>query len=225
MKMLFSWLLGQARTSFYSADQSVELVTTSGKRTTLLDFVKSVTPPCWLNPFLFNGHLQSIYTIVADDSAPIFYRRKIFEADKPYVGSFTVDFAVDPYQGNDETLPSRTTYYSQDEVSKLESLDSNPMILVAAGLVGGSQEVYLRQVLAPLVIKETGWEACVVNARGCAMSKLTSTILYNARATWDFRQAVKWLREKFPNRPLFGLGFSLGANILVNVSVVLQTNS
>jgi predicted alpha/beta-fold hydrolase len=40
--------------------------------------------------------------------------------------------------------------------------------------------------------------------------------LYNARATWDVRQVVKWLKKSFPNRPLFGLGFSLGANILTN---------
>ena len=81
---------------------------------------------------------------------------------------------------------------------------------------GGSHEVYLRHAIAPLV-KEGKWEICVVNSRGCAMSKITSGVLYNARATWDVRQAVKWLRSKYPNRPLFGLGFSLGANILTNV--------
>ena len=52
------------------------------------------------------------------------------------------------------------------------------------------------------------------------MSKITSSVLYNARATWDVRQAVKWLRKTFPNRSLFGLGFSLGANILTNVSKI-----
>ncbi|TQS31831.1 hypothetical protein Golomagni_07875, partial [Golovinomyces magnicellulatus] len=46
--------------------------------------------------------------------------------------------------------------------------------------------------------------------------KITSGLLYNARATWDIRQTVKWLRKTFPNRPLFGLGFSLGANMLTN---------
>ncbi|CRJ92711.1 hypothetical protein BN1723_008524 [Verticillium longisporum] len=45
-------------------------------------------------------------------------------------------------------------------------------------------------------------------------SKFTSGVLYNARATWDIRQMVNWFRKKFPNRPLYGLGFSLGANML-----------
>ena len=49
------------------------------------------------------------------------------------------------------------------------------------------------------------------------MSKITSGVLYNARATWDVRQLVTWAREKWPRRKLFGCGFSLGANILVNV--------
>lgn len=31
-------------------------------------------------------------------------------------------------------------------------------------------------------------------------------------------QVVKFLSKTFPNRPLFGLGFSLGANMLTNVS-------
>lgn len=66
-------------------------------------------------------------------------------------------------------------------------------------------------------VKTDCLKACVVNSRGCAGSKITTPILYNARATWDVRQAVKWLRKTFPNRPLFGIGFSLGANILTNV--------
>jgi predicted alpha/beta-fold hydrolase len=36
-------------------------------------------------------------------------------------------------------------------------------------------------------------------------------------------QVVKWLKKTFPNRPLFGLGFSLGANILTNVSSLVSS--
>lgn len=72
-----------------------------------------------------------------------------------------------------------------------------------------------RYVLSPL-IGDGGWEACVINSRGCAGHKITTGILFNARATWDIRQMVPYLRKMFPNRPLFGIGFSLGANILTN---------
>uniref|UniRef100_A0A914NBZ2 AB hydrolase-1 domain-containing protein n=1 Tax=Meloidogyne incognita TaxID=6306 RepID=A0A914NBZ2_MELIC len=86
-------------------------------------------------------------------------------------------------------------------------------------LSGGSYEIYLKHVLEPLVGADhaSKWEACVINSRGCAKHKITSSVLYNARATWDTRQTIAWLRKTFPNRPLFGIGFSLGANILTNV--------
>jgi predicted alpha/beta-fold hydrolase len=91
------------------------------------------------------------------------------------------------------------------------------MLIVLHGLSGGSHEVYLRHAVGPLVLGEGNWEACVVNSRGCANSQVTSGVLFNGRATWDVRQVVEWARETFPNRPLFGLGFSLGANIITNV--------
>ena len=182
-----------------------------------LDLCISAIPPCSLNPFLFNGHLQTMWTVVKSQDVPIYYKRHVFENEDPtYTGTYAVDFVVRPYEGVDPTLPERTTYFSDTDFETLSSFDSRPMLVVLHGLSGGSHELYLRHVLAPLVSQEGGWEACVVNSRGCAMSKITSSVLYNARATWDVRQTVKWLRKTFPNRPLFGVGFSLGANIITN---------
>lgn len=146
----------------------------------------------------------------------IHYKRHIFTATDPtYKGTFAVDFVVPPYDDTDSSLPPRTTYFTGDEFNALGSDDTKPLLITLHGLSGGSHEVYLRTVLEPLV--KTGWEALVVNARGCAMSKITSSVLYNARATWDVRQVVKWCRVKWPKRQLFGIGFSLGGNILTNV--------
>ena len=148
-------------------------------------------------------------------------RRKIFEAEDPdFAGSFAVDFVAHEPSEIDRSLPPRTTYFSEDELKNMGSLDSKPMLITLHGLSGGSHELYLRHVTAPLCSKEGGWEACVVICRGCARSKITSSVLYNARATWDIRQVVKWCRKTFPNRPLFGIGYSLGANIMTNVSVM-----
>jgi predicted alpha/beta-fold hydrolase len=213
-------MFGRADIQFEYSVQSVEFQEEQGSDVSLIDICRKVTPSCHLNPLLFNGHLQTIWTVVKNDSVPIYYKRKIFEGEDPnFAGSFAVDFVVDPYEKIDSTLPSRTTYYTDDELESIGSLNSRPMLVALHGLSGGSHEVYLRHVLAPLFEKDQDWEACVVNARGCAMSKITSSVLFNARATWDTRQVVKWLRKTFPNRPLFGIGFSLGANILVNVRI------
>ena len=125
-------------------------------------------------------------------------------------------------------LPPRTTYFTDKEYENLASEDTKPLLITLHGLSGGSYEIYLRHVLEPLVrqtpegekaggLSGGNWEALVVNSRGCAGSKITSSILYNARATWDVRQVVKWCRKTWPKRPLFGIGYSLGANILTNV--------
>jgi hypothetical protein len=202
-------------------------------RITLVDLCRETTPTtCPLNPLLFNGHLQTGWTTIKSVDIPIYYKRKIFEAEVPsFNGHFAVDFVVPPYetptddQATDKArvytlpsgLPTRTSFFSEEEWAALPSDDNKPLLIALHGLTGGSHEVYLRAALAPLVLQNTGWEACVVNSRGCAQTRITSPLLFNARGTWDLRQVVRWLRKTFPNRPLFGIGFSLGANLLINV--------
>lgn len=106
---------------------------------------------------------------------------------------------------------------TEEEAGTLGSDDKKPMLIALHGLTGGSHEVYLRAVLAPLITKENGFAACVINARGCAMSKITTRQLFNARFTGDIRETAKFLKRIYPNRPLFVVGFSMGANILTNV--------
>lgn len=212
---------GNSKVSYCNAPNPIELTTKEGEKLNLLELCQQATPPCRLNPFLFNGHLQTFWTAVRSFDIPIFYKRRIFEAEEStFAGTFAVDFAVAPFDETHDSLPPRTAYYTDSELNELGSPDSKPMLVALHGLSGGSHEIYLRSVF--WLIRKEGWNACVVNARGCAKSSLTSGVLYNARATWDVRQVVKWLRNTFPNRPLFGIGFSLGANILVNVRTIEQ---
>lgn len=210
-------LFGYSEVSWYHHPQPLSLETEDGKKSSLLELAQNATPVCRLNPFLFNGHLQTFWTAIKSRDIPISYKRKIFEAEEAttYAGTFAVDFVVPANELSDESLPPRTTFFKDAEFENLQGLDTKPMLIVLHGLSGGSHEIYLREVLQPVV--EAGWEACVINSRGCAQSRITTGVLYNARATWDLRQVVKWLKLRFPNRRLFGLGFSLGANMVVNV--------
>ncbi|KAL2136798.1 hypothetical protein VTI74DRAFT_1450 [Chaetomium olivicolor] len=208
---------GRAKIAFTHSPAPLALRRKDGTTTDLLKVCEASTPPCQLNPLLFNGDIQTMWTAVKEHGPPIYYRRKIFDSDhRTYTGTFAVDFAVEPHQDLDESLPPRTAFFSEEEFANMGSDDSRPMLIVLHGLSGGSHEVYLRHAIAPLVMDGGDWEVCVVNARGCAHSKVTSGVLFNARATWDVRQVVNWARKTFPNRPLFGMGFSLGANILTN---------
>lgn len=214
------WVAGHAKTTYTHHRNPIVLPTKSGPKTTLPSLAESAIPPCRLNPFLFNGHLQTMWTAIHDAGPPIYYKRKIFDSTHSiYPGQFTVDFVVPKEQGGeeikDETLPERTTHFSEEEVEKMGSQDDTPMLVCLHGLTGGSHEVYLREVVAP--ITAAGWAACVINGRGCAQSKITTSHLFNARSTWDLRQLVKYLRRVFPNRPLYAVGFSLGANIMTSM--------
>ncbi|CAM1508286.1 Fc.00g051340.m01.CDS01 [Cosmosporella sp. VM-42] len=208
--------LGRADINFTHAPSPRTVREKDGTETDLLKILEKATPPCNLNPLLFNGHLQTWWTATKPAGPKVYYKRKIFNADhKTYQGTFAVDFVVDPFEESDPTLARQNVYFTEEELAGIGSDDSKPMLVVMHGLSGGSHEIYLRCAIEPL-IGDGGWEVCVVNSRGCARSKITSSILYNARATWDVRQTVKWLKKRFPNRPLFGLGFSLGANMLTN---------
>ena len=44
---------------------------------------------------------------------------------------------------------------------------------------------------------------------------LTSGQLYSAGHTDDLRQSLMYIKNTYPNAPLLGLGFSLGANVIV----------
>lgn len=44
---------------------------------------------------------------------------------------------------------------------------------------------------------------------------LTSQQLYSAGTTDDLRQAMLFIRQQYPSAPLHGLGFSLGAGVMI----------
>jgi predicted alpha/beta-fold hydrolase len=208
-----------ARVSFHHSDYPISLTQHSKHSVTLPDLCKHLTKAYQPSLILFNGHLQTIWAALRRTEIVVYYKRQIFNSeDNLYPGTFAVDFVSRDHKDigeEDPSLPPHTTYYKEHDAPN-SSLDCSPMLVVLHGVAGGSHETYVKHVLAPLAA--SGWEACVVVSRGCGGTRLTSPLLYNARATWDLKQTVAFLRRKFPNRPLYAIGFSLGANILVNVS-------
>ncbi|THV00431.1 AB-hydrolase YheT [Dendrothele bispora CBS 962.96] len=150
--------------------------------------------PWWL----FNGHMQTLYSILGGflkSDVVIYHRTYLRLVDG---GTLGLDFT--PVEQS--SLP-----------------DETPIIVVTHGLTGGSHEGYVRAVLGractPVERGGLGYRAVVVNSRGCAGVPITSQQLYSAGYTDDLRIALMYISHQYPNAPLLGLGFSLGANIMV----------
>jgi len=119
--------LGHAKTTFTHSPKPLHLQKKDGSST---DLLKICQEACRLNPLLFNGHLQTMWTVLKTDGPPIHYKRKIFEAeDAAYEGSFAVDFVVKPFSETDDSLPIRTTYFKDEEFESIASLDNRPMLV------------------------------------------------------------------------------------------------
>ncbi|CAD6576958.1 MAG: hypothetical protein TREMPRED_001829 [Tremellales sp. Tagirdzhanova-0007] len=159
--------------------------------------VPSLKGPFALSRWLFNGHLQTMYSVIGDFTQvhKVLYIRTYIRV--PDGGTLGLDFTP-PHH---ETLPK-----------------SSPTIVVCHGLTGGSHESYVRNVLCWAVtpVKEGGLgaRAVVINFRGCAGVPITSPQFYSAGATLDLALSLHFLRSRYPNSPLHGIGFSLGASVL-----------
>jgi predicted alpha/beta-fold hydrolase len=148
-------LLGLAKITFTHSPSPLPLTKKDRTSTNLLSICQDSTPPCRLNPLLFNSHLQTIWTAINDNRRAIYYKRKVFQSDDPaYESSFAVDFIVPPFSENNESLPTRTIFFKDKEFGRIASLDKRPMLITLYGLSGGSHEIYLKDVLAPLVAAE-----------------------------------------------------------------------
>ncbi len=134
--------LGHAKTTFTHSPNPLSLTKKDGTSTDLASLCREATPPCRLNPLLFNGHLQTMWTAVKNHGPPIYYKRKVFENEDPnFRGSFAVDFVVSPFPETDENLSPRTVHFTEEEFETFGSIDTRPMLVVLHGLSGGSHEI------------------------------------------------------------------------------------
>ncbi|KAF1324304.1 Serine protease, partial [Globisporangium splendens] len=112
----------------------------------------------------------------------------------------------------DWALPVR----KDGSITPLSEIDrTKRTVLIHPGLTGGSSEHYIRSAVHCL--HKAGWQAVVMNARGCAQTPLKTPKFFCIAYTDDFRYTAKYLAEKyaFRSEAFIGLGFSMGANVLV----------
>lgn len=178
----------------------------------------------YLSPVLFNGHLQTCFTTVRkfDDIDVVNYKR--YMMTYPDGGEGALDIIVPEFEPSTYIPPTQLAFqppleknysYGNDTDSLLKSDDDKPMLVALHGLTGGSHESYVRSIVSRLT-SQHGFEACVLNSRGCCQSQITTPQLYNGGWTNDINFVMNQLFQMYPNRSFYMIGFSLGASILSN---------
>jgi uncharacterized protein len=93
-----------------------------------------------------------------------------------------------------------------------------PLLVFLHGLAGGSQACYI-QTVAEFSRSRSHlfqFNCVVVHARGCGESDIVTPTFTCASSTQDIRQTIDIISSRYPDSPLILIGFSMGANILVN---------
>ena len=184
---------------------------------------------------LRNGHVHTIFAAKTRRTRAVRYHRLFIPT--PDGGTLAIDLLAGirrVTQGNRVSsaasfasgglLPGAAEDTEDTQfVDKPPALDvSRPLLLLASGLGGGSQDTYVRSMAATAA--ERGWQVAVVNMRACGGSPVTSPRLFSAYrgANDDLRLAVQHLRATRlggggGSAPVAVIGWSNSGTILNNV--------
>jgi predicted alpha/beta-fold hydrolase len=90
-----------------------------------------------------------------------------------------------------------------------------PLVVVLHGLEGSARRAYAMQ--AYLELARRGVRAVGLNFRSCSGEPNRLPRAYHSGETGDLSYVLARLRQRFPERPLGALGFSLGGNVLLKL--------
>jgi predicted alpha/beta-fold hydrolase len=88
-----------------------------------------------------------------------------------------------------------------------------PLAVLLHGLTGGFESKYARGLARQML--ERGWRVVILKFRGAGPEPNRLPRYYHHGDTADLREIVALLREREPATPLFAIGWSLGANVLL----------
>ncbi|KAL6209431.1 hypothetical protein ACLB2K_020373 [Fragaria x ananassa] len=155
-----------------------------------------------VTPWLSSPHLQTVFLSISGRAPPFNYRRELF-----YLLSDGGTIALD-WLMNSDVLGSNI-----DRTSAIPEDNVTPIVLAIPGLTSDSESPYIKHLAFNTAQK--GWNVVVTNHRGLGGVSITSDCFYNAGWTEDLRAVINHLHHEYPKAPLYVVGMSIGANILV----------
>ena len=96
----------------------------------------------------------------------------------------------------------------------IEPTQSAPIVVILHGLGGDSQSHYVRGLVSEL--SGAGLRSVVLHHRGCSGEPNRLPRSYHAGDSEDIDFLLRRLKAVEPQTPLFAVGYSLGASMLLN---------
>ena len=99
------------------------------------------------------------------------------------------------------------------ELSWTEPTAAGPIIALFHGMEGSIDSGYVRGVLN--IIRELGWQGVLMHFRTCGKKGNRLPRWYHSGDSPDIDYFIRFLRDRFPDRPIGAFGVSLGGNALL----------
>ena len=103
-----------------------------------------------------------------------------------------------------------------DWVSNNNQISSSrkPLVVLVHGLCGDSESAYI--TFAAYALQKRGYDVVSFVSRGCGGLALTTMEGFTAARYSDLQEALEYMKKQDSCRPIFCVGYSLGAGILLN---------
>lgn len=98
-----------------------------------------------------------------------------------------------------------------------------PIVLIIHGLEGSAESHYARRLL--IACKQQQICALVHHHRSCSGERNRLARSYHSGDTDDLQFSLSHLQQRYPNSPLFAVGYSLGGNVLAKYQGEYQEDS
>ena len=88
-----------------------------------------------------------------------------------------------------------------------------PIVLLLHGLAGSPESPYIKGLMQQLNVQD--WRTVLMQYRGSSGVPNRSSHTYHLGQSDDLDAAIHYLQDRFPDKRLFCVGFSMGGNILL----------
>ncbi|EOQ88615.1 alpha/beta hydrolase family protein [Leptospira yanagawae serovar Saopaulo str. Sao Paulo = ATCC 700523] len=158
--------------------------------TQIISKTKRLTKKYYPTIWCFNQHLMLLLLMLRESKSKLYHYDKIEHLEMKDGG---------------------TTGLAWTGLSTANQKDDSPIIVLFHTISGDEQDVkdtvsYLR--------KTYNWIVVVCIRRGHGNLPLTKPIINTMGSTSDLKEQLTYIKHKFPNKPLFGVGISAGSGLL-----------